>query len=151
MLFDINPQWLTQTDYITKLACWVSMATSDIAQLRRNTSQIEFEVVPLFLLLLFLLHFVSTRSRLASGRFEYLFPNRINSLKVLKVREENEMSRNIKWVIMVSSWLVDCGGGGGGSVCRTSGVNETQSDICVRREQMFHWGDANRSSVGPER
>ena len=40
---------------------------------------------------------------------------------------------------------VDCG------VCRTSGVNETQSDICVRREQMFHWGDANRSSVGAER
>ena len=41
---------------------------------------------------------------------------------------------------MVSSWLVDCGGGGSSSVCRTSGVNETQSDICVRREQMFHWG-----------
>ena len=53
------------------------------------------------------------------------------------------------WYYLVSRLLgegpVDCG------VCRTSGVNETQSDICVRREQMFQWGDANRSSVGAER
>ena len=48
--------------------------------------------------------------------------------------------------------LIECVGGAMvRGVCRTSGVNETQSDICVRREQMFHWGDANRSSVGAER
>ena len=49
------------------------------------------------------------------------------------------------WCGVVWCGVVWCG------VCRTSGVNETQSDICVRREQMFHWGDANRSSVGAER